>query len=367
VLADDADAEETFYGSGGGGGGGGGGSTYRGHLRPHGFRSVFVVVYFCVGHLFATLLHEVSSRSSFNLWLRNKIQKRKLLQQEGQIDRLLQLRIPPRIIARLKDGERDIADPYDNVTVLQSDVVGFTAFSSTVNPQQLRHFITQMLDLFTAIVEDHGLYLVEIIGDAMLVVSGIPMLKNGNANGGDGGDGGNGDGADATAMASHDMDALHAYRACAAALEFNQALEDLAAELPALIGTGKNASAAKAARSLRIRLGLHSGKVVAGVVGMKDPRYHLFGDTVQIAQSMESQGEPGRVHCTQETALLAAAHDQNHHTVTTPVPDTNGEFRGQSFEFKPRPGEDLRASAKYDGTYLKQTYFVDAPGSVSAF
>lgn len=258
-------------------------------------------------------LHEYTERLTFNSLLSNRVQRHLLEAAELHNDSLLRLRLPAQILGRLKLGHQ-IADHFSCVTVLQTDVVGFTFFSSTVTPHQLRLFVNHMFERFNAIVDRHQLYTVEIIGDAFLVVGGCPSEE--------------------------DSDAVHAAKACAAALEFNTTLETLSSELPSIIGTNKGESAA-AARSLSIRLGVHSGPIVAGVVGVKDPRYHVFGETVHIAQGMESQGVPGRIHCTQETASVL-----------------NGTPEANPFQFTPRPAEDLRKSAKYDGSYTDQTYFI---------
>jgi len=289
------------------------GTQRFGSEEQNSMRSGFVLLCFSLGQMIASFLQEYTERLSFNSMITNKVQKTLLEAAELRNDRLLRLRLPPQIVYRLKQGQQ-IADHFACVTILQTDVVGFTSFSSTVTPYQLRQFVDAMFYRFNAIVDRHGMYTVEIIGDAFLVVSGCPSLHT-----------------------------THAAKACAAALEFNETLEKLSVELPSIIGISQGESAT-AARNLTIRLGLHSGPIVAGVVGVKDPRYHIFGETVHIAQGMESQGEAGRVQCTQET----------YDSVMNAQPQEN--FGGR---FIMRPTYDLKASPKYDGTYTKQTYFVE--------
>ena len=109
---------------------------------------------------------------------------------------------------------------------------------------------------FDRISQKHGVYKVEIIGDAYYAVTGCPQPVND-----------------------------HAQRAVLASIDYQK-------EIPTLRQITRTPS-------LAIRIGVHSGPVVAGVVGMKDPRYHLFGDTVNFAEAMESNGVPDRVHMSQ--------------------------------------------------------------------
>jgi len=273
-----------------------------------------ILLAFSIGQMIVQFLYEAMQRAAFNSTTSARVQQSLLRAATKRNDELLSMRLPKSIVERLKSGV-DIADNFKCVTILQTDVVGFTSFSSQVTPLQLRKFVNSMFDQFSAIVGRHGLYTIEIIGDAFLVVGGCPVPQE---------------------------DAVHAAAACAAALEFNHTLEKLAKDLPTLIGVEEDDPASVAAKQLTIRLGLHSGPAVAGVVGVKDPRYHLFGETVNVAQGMESQGVPGRVHCTDETYKCLAG---------TPM--------CSRFKFIVRPASDLKASPKYDGSYTKQTYFVE--------
>jgi class 3 adenylate cyclase len=137
-------------------------------------------------------------------------------------------------------------------------MVNFTAYSSKVSAMELVQFLNDMYTRFDTIAEKENLYKVEIIGDAYFVVGGCPIVSNNNA------------------------------------LAVVTAATDMFAVLPNL---RRNCGVP----DLNIRIGIHSGPVLAGVVGSKDPRYHLFGETVTIAPSLESSGVPGRIHISEAT------------------------------------------------------------------
>ena len=115
-----------------------------------------------------------------------------------------------------------------------------------------------MYTMFDTISDQNDVYKVEIIGDAYYVVGGCPLTTT-----------------------SH-------------AFEVIQAALDMLNVLPVLQRNANDLS-------VNIRIGIHTGPVVAGVVGTKDPRYHLFGETVTIAQHLENTGQPGRVHISETT------------------------------------------------------------------
>jgi class 3 adenylate cyclase len=167
-------------------------------------------------------------------------------------ERLLLNILPPPIAQRLREGERMIADRFDDVTLLFADIVGFTALSATMSPSELVGVLNEVFTAFDALVERHGLEKVKTIGDAYMVVGG---------------------------MTHHSHD--HTERVVAMALELTDAVSriDRAAE-----------------HGIRFRIGINCGPVVAGVIGTKKFIYDIWGDTVNLAARMESLGAPGRVH-----------------------------------------------------------------------
>ena len=181
------------------------------------------------------------------------------LQVERDRSESLLLNILPEPIAeRLKSGEGVIADRFPEITVLFSDIVGFTELSSSTRPQDLVAMLNSIFREFDAIASRRGLEKIKTIGDAYMVAAGLPQYCDD-----------------------------HAMRAADMALEMLEAVEAFNRE------TGAD---------LSIRIGLHSGSAVAGVIGTKKFAYDIWGDTVNIASRMESHGEPGRVHISEETA-----------------------------------------------------------------
>ena len=170
-----------------------------------------------------------------------------------------------------------IADVYDGVTVIFTDMKGFTAYSSKLDPAALQLFLNGMFSAFDEILSRWGLHKIEVIGDAYFVVSGAPK----------------------TPQNDRRSPEERAAFATEGALEMVRAVSEVCDD-PAV----------------RIRVGLHSGSVIGGVVGQRDPRFHLFGHTVELANRMEEYGEPDRVHISAQTQDLlihlekfhAAAH-----------------------------------------------------------
>ncbi len=175
-------------------------------------------------------------------------------------ERLLLNVLPGPIADRLKTGENLIVDRFESVSVLFADIVGFTALSSRTSPVELVTMLNELFSSFDRLAEKHGLEKIKTIGDAYMVVAGIPQP-----------------------IADHGIALAHM------ALDMHEAISTYAAK------TGSD---------LTIRIGIHSGSVVAGVIGEKKFIYDLWGDTVNIASRMESTGVPGRIHVSEATYTL---------------------------------------------------------------
>ncbi|XP_052805172.1 atrial natriuretic peptide receptor 1-like isoform X4 [Mya arenaria] len=170
-------------------------------------------------------------------------------------------RMLPRSIANdLKVGKIIAPETYDCVTVFFSDIVGFTALSSESTPMEVVNFLNDLYTCFDTIIEDYDVYKVETIGDAYMVVSGLPQ-RNSDRHAGE--------------------------------------IATMALDLLSSVTTFRIRH--RPDRQLQMRVGIHSGSVCAGVVGLSMPRYCLFGDTVNYASRMESSSLALRIHVSPET------------------------------------------------------------------
>jgi class 3 adenylate cyclase len=179
---------------------------------------------------------------------------------------LLSLQVFPRHIAEaLRDGREVEPEHHDCVTIFFSDVVGFTTISSELDPQKVSNMLHRLFNRFDALAEKHQVFKVETIGDAWMGVTNCVA----------------------------DQSTDHAKRIALFALDAVQAAsETLIDEDDPDRGY------------LAIRVGFHSGPVLTNVIGSHTPHYSLFGDTVNTASRMESNSEPGRIHCSKNAALL---------------------------------------------------------------
>jgi len=189
-----------------------------------------------------------------------KRQHEALAQEQEKTEQLLLNILPYKIAQRLKAGEEHIADACPNVSVLFADMVGFTAMSRTMTPSALVEVLGDLFSRFDLITEKHGLEKIKTIGDCYMLAGGVPEPRDD-----------------------------HAHAAVDAAMDMCVALEEMHAR------TGG---------ALRMRIGVHSGPIVAGVIGIRKFTYDLWGDTVNVASRMESTGQPGRIHISTHTAQL---------------------------------------------------------------
>jgi len=176
---------------------------------------------------------------------------------------LLNNLLPPHVISLVREGYSPIAEHHSDVTIIFTDIKGFTAYSSRISPLKLVSVLNSMYSAFDEVISNWALHKVEIIGDAYFVSAGCPA-KSGSK-----------DRADPTE---------YAMRAVEVALALLRTLPSVCDD-----------------SSVQMRVGLHTGSVVAGVVGKKGPRYHLFGAAVGYAEQMESTGIPGRVQISDTT------------------------------------------------------------------
>jgi len=185
---------------------------------------------------------------------------RMLRTEQDKSERLLLNILPKEIAEILKVENRVIANSYESTSILFADLVGFTPLTAEMEPEKMVVLLNEIFSQFDDLAEKHDLEKIRTIGDNYMVVSGAPRL--------------NGDHAEAMANMALDM------RAC---------LSDFTGE------TG---------RRLQFRIGINSGPLVAGVVGTKKFQYDVWGDSVNVASRMESQGLPDHIQVTAATRDL---------------------------------------------------------------
>ncbi|XP_071128591.1 guanylate cyclase 32E-like isoform X2 [Mytilus edulis] len=187
-------------------------------------------------------------------------QRTQQLSEEKKMTENLLFRMLPRSVAnQLRNGEMVEPEHYECASVYFSDIVGFTSLSAESTPMQVIDMLNDLYTCFDSIIGHYDVYKVETIGDAYMVVSGLP-IRNGNNHAGE-----------IASMSLHLLSAIKSFR-------IKHRPDD----------------------TLKLRIGIHSGPCVAGVVGLKMPRYTLFGDTINTASRMETTGIPLKIHCSKE-------------------------------------------------------------------
>lgn len=187
---------------------------------------------------------------------------RALKSEQQQSERLLLNVLPRKVAERLKNDGGTIADGFDDVSVLFADLVDFTRISTEVPAAELVGLLDAIFTRFDALADRHGMEKIKTIGDAYMVVAGLPERRPD-----------------------------HARAAARMALDMRDALADFNAEH----GSRFN-----------LRIGIHCGPVVAGVIGKRKFIYDIWGDTVNTASRMESHGLAGGIQVSDAFAAQIA-------------------------------------------------------------
>ncbi len=178
------------------------------------------------------------------------------IEQEKSEQLLLNI-LPKPIAERLKQDTSAIAEQFNETTIMFADIVGFTPLSAKMPPTELVKLLNQVFSLFDQLAEEHCLEKIKTIGDAYMVVGGLPVPMPNHA----------------------------------------EAIADMALDMQKAI----NQFQADIGESFQIRIGINTGSVVAGVIGIKKFIYDLWGDAVNVASRMESSGIPGKIQVTTQT------------------------------------------------------------------
>ena len=179
------------------------------------------------------------------------------LEMEREKSERMLLNILPKSIAdRLKAGESTIADSFKDATVLFADLENFTKISTGISPADLVHLLNDIFSGFDWLAELHGLEKIKTIGDAYMVVGGLPNPRPDHAS----------------------------------------AIAEMALEMQKVIKRFNTVE-----RTFNLRIGISTGPVIAGVIGRKKFIYDLWGDTVNLSSRMESQGQPGKIQVSSST------------------------------------------------------------------
>ena len=182
----------------------------------------------------------------------------RLLKKQNATSERLLLNVLPRPIAdRLKATDGVIADGFEDVSILFADIVDFTSMSAGLDPTEVVHVLNDVFSAFDQLAESYRLEKIKTIGDAYMVVGGIPVHRKGHTH----------------------------------------AIADMALDMQRAVGRFKTTDGTP----IRLRIGINTGPVVAGVIGIKKFIYDLWGDTVNVASRMESLGNSGAIQVTEST------------------------------------------------------------------
>ena len=210
-------------------------------------------------HIFNTIVALdsmfISLYFTYFFFTENTEYKDMLATEREKSDRLLLSLFPDAIAGKLRNSNQSVADSFENVTILFADIVGFTRYASKMSPNDLVSMLDEIFSEFDALADKYGVEKIKTIGDSYMAVGGLPVPNTNHCRG------------------IADM-----------AIEINQVIKEK-------YTTKYN---------LKLRIGIHTGHAVAGVIGNKKFAYDLWGDSVNIASRFEANGHPEKIHITED-------------------------------------------------------------------
>ena len=218
---------------------------------------IFFVLNFAAISTIVFLLLRYSAIEKKKTQLRLEEAHRDLLAEQDRSERLLLNILPGPIAERLKNSNQTIADGFADVSVMFVDIVNFTKIAEGLNPQQVFSMLNRVFSSFDELAEKYGLEKIKTIGDAYMVAGGLNDQRD----------------------------------------DYTDALVDMALDMRDLLQRDFEINQ----MHLEVRIGIGTGPVVAGVVGKKKFIYDLWGDTVNIASRITSEGVPGMVQVDEAT------------------------------------------------------------------
>lgn len=183
--------------------------------------------------------------------------QRKILEEQEKSDNLLLNTLPEKVVNELKQNGTTAPESFDNVTIYFSDLVGFTELSDKLSPSELIEELNDLFTVFDDIMTSHSCERIKTIGDAYMAVCGMPE--------------------------SNPEHALNIVRAAIGIMNYVKE-------------RNRNSQT-----QWEIRIGIHTGKVVGGIVGVRKYIYDVFGDAVNTASRMESNSLPMRINISENT------------------------------------------------------------------
>lgn len=216
--------------------------------------------------IFALLAGRVAEHKSRLTWIQGKTireQNITIAREKEASENLLQNMLPTFIADQLKANPDVIANSHDDVSVLFVDLVGFTRLASDLPPDRVVEILNQIFSKFDALSDKHQLEKIKTLGDGYMAAGGLSKKE---------------DHLERIALLAFDM------------MEFMNSNEEIKKH------------------GLKIRIGIHAGPVIAGVIGKRRYTYDLWGDTVNLASRLESQGEAGKIAVSESVAQRLEKH-----------------------------------------------------------